>query len=258
VNMSPGCFSVLLFFIAIPLVSCFALPPIRGSAIAASKATTAIASSKQDKQSWDIFRFLKTVTFYNKPKLPFFPSSSNGQVMKMKPGDTIWSKEGGGISWGALDDVVMGGVSKSDIDSSNFRGEWRGFVTSANNGGFAGIRSKLFEPPRDCSSARGILLTVKGDGNRFKFIARDDPEWNGTAWTFAFDTVKDRIIEVKVPFDKLIPTKFARRVSLGRTFNREQLNGIQLTLSKFEFDGALNPRFTEGSFSLDLESVKLF
>jgi len=163
------------------------------------------------------------------------------------------------VEWGALDDVVMGGVSKSNIDPKTFTGYWTGFVTSANNGGFAGIRSKLFEPPRDCRSARGVILSLTGDGNRYKFIARDDVEWNGIAWSYSFDTQAGKQIQVKIPFEKLRPTRFARTdPTIGRPFNSENLTGLQMSLSKFEYDGALNPKFTEGSFALQLESIKLF
>lgn len=248
----------------------FALPKIKMSSSSTSSSSSSSSSSplrdspsqspSAKRKPWDFFRFLKTVTFYNKPRLPFFPSTSqsDGISIKVKPGDSLWNKAEGGVEWGALDDVVMGGVSKTDKVPQNFDGQWNGFVTPANNGGFAGIRTKLFDPPRDCSSTRGIVLTVTGDGNRYKFIGRDDTEWNGIAWSYSFDTTKDKKTQIKIPFDKLIPTKFAKRVSPSRSFNRSGLTGIQLTLSKFEYDGALNPRFTEGYFSLEVESIKLF
>ena len=105
-------------------------------------------------------------------------------VITVKAGDVLWSTEEQKVSWGPLDDVVMGGVSKSNLEVGQpFDGKWTGFVTSANNGGFAGIRSKIFEPKLDASSCRGIILKLKGDGNRYKFIGRDDVEWNGIAWS---------------------------------------------------------------------------
>ena len=49
----------------------------------------------------------------------------------------MWSKEEKKVEWGPLDDVVMGGVSKSDLSvGQTFEGKWTGFVTSENNGGF--------------------------------------------------------------------------------------------------------------------------
>ena len=48
------------------------------------------------------------------------------------------------ITWGPLDDVVMGGASRSDLQpGEQFKGIWKGEISTANNGGFAGIRTKV-------------------------------------------------------------------------------------------------------------------
>jgi hypothetical protein len=82
-----------------------------------------------------------------------------------------------GPAWGALDDVVMGGVSSSSLQIDRTGGEqgmptgvFKGTVSTANNGGFASIRSKNFEPVEDLSAYEGLELRVKGDGHRFKFM----------------------------------------------------------------------------------------
>ena len=209
-----------------------------------------------------IGRFLKTWTFYNSLKIPIISNLINPiktDTIKVKPGDVIWSKDEKKVEWGPLDDVVMGGISKSDLNVGQiFEGKWTGFVTSENNGGFSGIRSKLFEPKIDASSCKGVCIRIKGDGNRYKFIARDDIEWNGTAWSTSFDTISNKFIDMKIPFTKLKPTRFSRTLTGVNPFNSKYLCGIQLTLSKFEYDGALNPKFTEGFFNVELESIKLF
>ena len=47
------------------------------------------------------------------------------------------------LGWYALDDVVMGGASKTNLNpGTKFDGVWTGYVTTAQNGGFAGIRTK--------------------------------------------------------------------------------------------------------------------
>lgn len=179
----------------------------------------------------------------------------------MKPNSVVWSSGSNlrGLEWAPLDDVVMGGASESTINTgTEFEGKWRGFVTTENNGGFAGIRTKLVTPPLDCSECRGIQMKVKGDGQRYKFIARDDEEWNGIAWSLSFDTKADKWVDVKIPFTQLKPTKFAKTVVLSKGFDSKSLSAIQLTLSKFEYDGGLNPSFKEGPFELEVESITTF
>jgi hypothetical protein len=210
---------------------------------------------------WELGRFLKTAAFYDAvlPRIPFFAKklSSERNFIKDK---IIWSNEKrNGIEWGPLDDVVMGGISRSNLEpGQSFDGNWTGIVTTENNGGFAGIRTKLFQTPYNLSTSTGLILNCLGDGKRYKFIARDDAEWNGIAWSYSFDTNAGKPIKVTIPFDKLLPTKFARSVNIGRKFDKSQLAGIQLSLSKFEYDGALNPKFAEGPFALKILSIEKY
>ena len=79
------------------------------------------------------------------------------------------------IARGSLDDVVMGGASKSIIDPPTML--WSGTATTANNEGFAGVRTQLIDPPLDLSAAAGLTVTLRGDpGMRFQFLFRDDAD----------------------------------------------------------------------------------
>lgn len=219
------------------------------------------------KKSWEFGRFLKTASYYNAllPKLPFTSRLSSSRIV-LNPGNALWSttSNGNGVQWGPLDDVVMGGVSKSDLEPGQaFDGMWTGLVTSENNGGFAGIRTKLFTKPFDVTASQGFLLRIRGDGQRYKFIVRDDDEWNGVAWAFSFDTVKSsnngKLQEVKVPFGSLKPTKYARILEQGPSkIDTSRIAALQFSLSKFEYNGGLNPKFQEGPFSLYIEEVKTY
>jgi hypothetical protein len=152
----------------------------------------------------------------------------------------------------------MGGVSKTETKPGTFDGLFSGYVSTERNGGFAGLRTRLFTPPKDVTSCRGFILNVKGDGQRYKMIARDDSDWNGVAWSASFDTKRDVFTQIKIPFDSLKPTRFAKVLPNHQPFNKSTLYGVQLTLSKFEYEGALNPKFTEGRFSLLVKDILLF
>jgi Complex I intermediate-associated protein 30 (CIA30) len=246
-----------------PSTLCFAVPRSTSNLRSFTKILASENSNdKAVKRPWEFFRFLKTASFYGafKPKLPFVKGAPASGSAVVKPGALLWDINSlvTDVEWGPLDDVVMGGASKSDLaPGGNFDGVWSGFVTSANNGGFAGIRSKIFSPFKDASLCRGLILRVKGDGNRFKFIARDDTEWNGIAWSTSFDTKAGQTTEVKILWGKLIPTRFAKTV-VTKSFDTSKMTGIQLSLSKFEYDGGLNPKFTEGPFSLVVEKISFF
>lgn len=95
------------------------------------------------------------------------------------------------------------------------------------------------------------------EGYRFKFATRDNEEWNGIAYTWIFNTKKGETVEVKLPFKDAKPTKFAKIVDADK-LDTSRLVTLQLTLSKFEFDGDLNPAFGPGEFCVDLESIDLY
>ena len=58
----------------------------------------------------------------------------------------------------------------------------------------------------------------------------DDPDWNGVAWSYSMDTIKDKFITVKVPFRALKPTRFAKVLQNFRPYNKSQITAIQLRL----------------------------
>lgn len=208
-----------------------------------------------------LVRFVKTVTFFNRVKLPFITKSTGvGMTTEIvAPGTKLYSadektQQAGGLSWGPLDDIVMGGVSKTALEPGKFEGVFKGMVSTDNNGGFAGIRTK-FEAPKDISSCKSFKLRVLGDGKRYKFIARDSEAWNGIAWSFSFDTSDQQWVDVTIPIKDLKPTKFARIVADSPPFNKKRLQGLQITLSKFEYEGKLNPNFAPGLFALNIDSI---
>lgn len=209
------------------------------------------------QQPWDLPRFIQTANFFNGPVQ---------QLKRILPSSTkplgrdglIW---GAGrfdlLEWGALDDVVMGGASQSNFMLKQDFGIWEGTITTENNGGFAGCRSRAVTPALDVSSFTGIRLRVKGDGKRYKLIVRgpfnapycvvningnrsfttalnntlftDDYNWNGIAWAYFFDTSKSPSDweTIDAPFKQFVPTLFARSVP-GVRLKTNSITTIQL------------------------------
>ncbi|XP_059438174.1 protein HIGH CHLOROPHYLL FLUORESCENCE PHENOTYPE 173, chloroplastic-like isoform X2 [Corylus avellana] len=169
------------------------------------------------------------------------------------------------LAWGALDDVVMGGVSEStfqiDLTGSEVGGPagvFKGVVSTANNGGFTSIRTKNFSVPEDVSAYEGLELRLKGDGRRYKLIIRTSRNWDTVGYTASFDTVADQWQSIRLPFSSLRPIFRARTVSDAPPFDPTSVISLQLMFSKFEYDGKLNPTFVEGAFQLPLSSIRTY
>lgn len=160
--------------------------------------------------------------------------------------------------WGSLDDVVMGGVSQSYIQFLSDGALFTGNISTKNSGGFASVRTRNFSPILDLSKYEGIDLRVKGDGKRYKFILRAESKWDGIGYSYSFDTVSDIWTTVRVPFADLVPVFRARIARDYLPVDNSNIYSLQLMLSKFEYDGKLNPRFSPGNFNLQVESIKAY
>lgn len=160
--------------------------------------------------------------------------------------------------WGALDDVVMGGVSQSGLRILTASALFTGVVSTSNSGGFVSIRTKNFQPPLDLSSFTGIQLRLKGDGQRYKFFIRSSPAWDGVGYAFSFDTVAEHWQTISIPFAQLTPVFRAKRQPDAPAFVPATVYSFQLMLSKFEYDGDLNPHFQAGPFALELETITAY
>ncbi len=75
--------------------------------------------------------------------------------------------------WSPVDDVVMGGVSRSEFTRAGASvARFAGLVSLDFGGGFASCRTR----PRTWSTAgaRAFVLRVRGDGRTYKFTVRTD------------------------------------------------------------------------------------
>ncbi|URD52718.1 CIA30 family protein [Chroococcidiopsis sp. CCNUC1] len=157
--------------------------------------------------------------------------------------------------WGAVDDVVMGGVSQSEIRFVEGTALFTGNVSTANSGGFASVRTKNFTSPLDLSGYEGVTLRVRGDGKRYKFFLRTESSWDGMAYSYSFDTVANEWITVRIPFNQLTAVFRAKTISDAPAIDTSKIRSLQLMLSKFEYNGELNPQFSAGGFALQVESI---
>jgi len=218
---------------------------------------------KEQRVPWDWQRFIRQSSKFI--ELPSLSKSNTARVLS--PGDSF-----GELQLFPLDDVVMGGASCSTFDNGSRR--WTGDITSLNSGGFVGIRCKSLDP-LDLSATQGIELKVRPDGKerRFKFVLRDSTDFNGICWTASFTVGRPQarlmslfasviggesgVESVRIPYSTLAPTIFAKTVP-DVTIDLANIVGVQIALSKFEYDGMLNPLFSEGTFELDVLEVATY
>ncbi|MEY2976898.1 MAG: CIA30 family protein [Prochlorotrichaceae cyanobacterium] len=222
----------------------------------------------ENRQPWDAKRLLQTLSYFR--VIPFIgtlpwiaPAASMTNSFNSNAVSPIFFdfrdprldlRE----TWGAIDDVVMGGVSESQLTLGNGGALFSGVVSTANSGGFASVRTRNFAPPLDLSAFSGIDVRLKGDGQRYKFLLRTTQSWDGLAYSYSFDTPAYEWTTVRIPFADLRPVFRAKTVPDAAPFKASQVISFQLMLSKFEYDGLLNPSFRTGLFQLQLETIAGF
>jgi Complex I intermediate-associated protein 30 (CIA30) len=183
---------------------------------------------------------------------PELPNSNNRELFDFsEPNQDLLG------AWMAVNDGVMGGVSESGLQIVNGRAFFKGNVSIDRGGGFASIRTQNFNPPLDLSNYQGISLKVRGSGagQRYKLFLRPSEQWDGISYGYSFDTNANSFSDLRIPFSNLMPVKRAKIVNDAPPLERRQVSSIQIMLSKFEYDGGLNPSFRPGEFELELCSI---
>ncbi len=150
------------------------------------------------------------------------------------------------LEWRSIDDVVMGGVSRSEARlTADGALRFSGVVSLENNGGFASIRS---EPVKlDLSGAQGLRLRVKGGGKGFKLNLKTEA---------GFDTV-----QYQAPFmapeewgTVTLPFAAFRAVFRGRPVP----NAPALDPARIVTLGFLISERQEGPFLLEIASITAY
>lgn len=141
--------------------------------------------------------------------------------------------------WVAVNDGVMGGLSRGGPTLADGRLEFSGTLSLANNGGFSSARSvgRSF----DLADASAAVLRVRGDGRRYQLRLATDARHRGLAVSYGaeFETRAGEWIEVRLPLESLTPT-----------VRGSALAGPPLDRSKVREIGLLVGDGREGRFSL--------
>jgi len=133
-------------------------------------------------------------------------------------------------AWYAVDDVVMGGVSRSGFDlSAPGIARFSGQVSLENGGGFASVRT----PPRgwDTVGATAFVLRVRGDGRTYKFTLRTGDGFDGIQYQARFVAPAGEWREVRLPVDEFVATFRGRKVPFAPSLDPARVRALGLMIS---------------------------
>lgn len=149
-------------------------------------------------------------------------------------------------SWTAVNDGVMGGLSQGGPKIAEGQLFFSGTLSLANNGGFSSVRTT--GRGYDLSGATAMILRVKGDGRTYQLRLATNARirFSAVSYSADFPTAAGQWTEVRIPFDRLVPT-----------FRGERLSGPPLDLAKVREIGLLIGDKREGAFALVVDWIKV-
>jgi monofunctional biosynthetic peptidoglycan transglycosylase len=147
--------------------------------------------------------------------------------------------------WPATSDGVMGGISQGQSDiTPDGTLRFFGNVSLENNGGFSSIRS--LEEERDLSAYDGILIRVRGDGNRYALNLRTDIRIRAGSYRVKFDTEADKWLELFLPFADFRATSFGVELPDAPPLDARKIRSFGLLISDKQ----------SGPFRLEVDWIK--
>ena len=124
-----------------------------------------------------------------------------------------------------VNDKVMGGSSRAQVESQREGIRFYGQVSLANNGGFASFRIPL--QPRNIGAFSAFSIKLEGDGKTYQFRVQEHQQQRH-AYVTDINTT-GQLQEVKISFDELKPRFRGNRLDLPR-FNGQTLSRLGLMI----------------------------
>lgn len=133
-------------------------------------------------------------------------------------------------AWRSVDDVVMGGVSRSGLQPAapgiaRFSGE----VSLDHGGGFASVRSEPRAWPT--AGAGALVLRCQGDGRTYKFTVRIDDGYDGVQYQSRFRPEPGDWRTVNLPLSSFTATFRGRPMPGVGPLRAEHIRRIGLMVS---------------------------
>jgi monofunctional biosynthetic peptidoglycan transglycosylase len=145
--------------------------------------------------------------------------------------------------WVVVNDGVMGGLSRGQVQEQNGILVFSGVLSLDNNGGFSSIRLPL---ENDLSDYSGIRMSVRGDGRRYQVRLRHGLDWDGVAWRREFTAGPDWSV-IEIPFDEFEAGYRGRNLPQSRPVDPSRVGQIGFLLGdKRAGTFRLEVKFIEG------------
>jgi len=133
-------------------------------------------------------------------------------------------------AWTAIDDRVMGGVSRSTLRHVTAgHAVFEGTVSLANNGGFASVRSNPGE--RGLAGARICWIELRGDHRQFKLSLLTDDGFDSLNYQAGFAPVGPHWQVVQLPLAEFHASFRGREVGNAAALDPARIRQVGLMIA---------------------------
>jgi len=195
-----------------------------------------VVITAQSRQSFALTKPVKAISSFAVPSSTSKPPNMSHDLFRFDSASAV-------APWMATDDRVMGGVSQSlmRFDGAG-HAVFEGMMSLDNNGGFASVRARV--KPTPITLPAEYVLTVRGDGKRYKLNLRTEGQFDAVSYQASFDTEVDTWMTVRIPVSAFRPS-----------FRGRQVNAPPLDPSKVAETGLMIAEKQAGRFQLHLQSI---
>lgn len=145
--------------------------------------------------------------------------------------------------WRVVNDGVMGGLSKGKFSiNDQGHGNFEGFVSLENNGGFSSVRYRF--PLKIIKKYTKVVLRIKGDGKRYQFRVKTSTR-DRYSYISYFTTTGDWQT-IEIPLSKMYPAFRGRKLDLPN-YPGETLNEIAFLIGNKKAE----------SFALEIDYIQI-
>ena len=148
--------------------------------------------------------------------------------------------------WQTVNDGVMGGVSEGRFKITESKTlEFYGTLSLENNGGFASLRSKAKQLGLGKDDV--LVARVRGDGREYSMNLHVPRPLIAFSYRGTIPTRKGEWIEVRLPLDRFVATRFGRPVRDAGPVDPQEVSGLGFLLGDKK----------DGPFQLEVEWIKV-
>ncbi len=178
-------------------------------------------------------------------QLAVAPAAGACEVVMNEPRHLIGFSGAERNLWTAVNDGVMGGVSRSEISSTDRgTGLFTGYLSLENNGGFASVRTPVVGSGLD--NQTGLEIRVRGDGRVYQLRLRTDDRFDGVSYRALFVTRNQEWLTFTLPFELFQPTFRGRILSETEFMDPSRIRQLAFMVADK----------TQGSFALEIDFVR--